>query len=267
MDEGTSLGSILNDATPEPEAVAAEPVADTPQPEAEVAAQPRNPDGTFAPKGETAPIEEPGASPAPQINAEPPLEHPALIGERRRRQEAERERDELRQALARHQPQQQPQAHEPAGPPDRWEDPEGYDAWLIEQATAKAVTLAEQRMTASRLDASEAIARQKFEDFDEKLAKFSEIASVNPRIAQQMMAAPDPAAFAYDFAKRAIEVERYGTVDVEALRAKLREEIMAEETAKLPRPTVPTSLASERNVGTRSGPAWAGPKSLSDILS
>lgn len=262
--EGTSLDTIFNDTNEQPAAEAA-PVVETPQEQPEAEARPRNPDGTFASKGETASLEEPGASPAPEIITEPTLEHPALIGERRRRQEAERERDELRQALAKNPPQQQtqPQAE---GPPDRWEDPEGYDEWLINQATERAASTAEQRFQQRLLDSSEQIARSKYADFDDKLGKFQELAGMNPRLVQQMLTAPDPAQFAYDYATKATQVEQYGTVDLDALRAKLREEIMAEETAKLPRPTIPNSLANERNVGTRSGPAWAGPKSLADIL-
>lgn len=254
------IDELLN-GTPDIEdaAPASEPVAD-PQP----VEQPRDEQGRFAPKGETEPDPEPvdpGASPAPVEAATPPLEHPALLGERRRRQEAERRAQELEAALARYQPQPQAQP-QPQGIPDQFEDPEGYNAWVINQAAA----VAEQRMQQRLIDASEQIARSKYADFDDKLGKFAELAQANPLLVQQMAMAPDPAGFAYDFARKAMAVEQYGTVDVEALKAKLREEIMAEETAKLPRPPVPTTLATERNVGART-PTWGGPRSIADILS
>ena len=59
--------------------------------------------------------------------------------------------------------------------------------------------------------------------------------------------------------------QQMGALDVDALKAKLREEIMAEEVAKLP--NLPTTLATLRNVGSRAGPEWTGPRSMSDILS
>lgn len=256
------IDELLNGTPDDFEAAAPEPVAEAP------VEQPRDEQGRFAPKGETEPAPEPveGASPAPVEAATPPLEHPALLGERRRRQEAERRAQELEQALARYQaPQPQAQPQQPQGIPDMFEDPEGYTAWLVQQATERAASTAEQRFRAQLIDASEQIARSKYADYDEKLGKFMELTQANPLIAQQMASAPDPAGFAYDYARKAIEVERYGTVDVEALKAKLREEIMAEETAKLPRPPVPTTLATERNVGARTVP-WGGPRSIADIL-
>src|SRR5436853_4856515 len=98
--ENTSLDEILNGTeAPAPEAPAVETPAVEAAPEASPE-RPRDEHGRFLPKGdEQQPVEAaPGASPAP--TNEPPLEHPALIGERKRRQAAEQEREQLRQQLA-----------------------------------------------------------------------------------------------------------------------------------------------------------------------
>lgn len=266
--EGTDLDTILNGATDEPAAEAVA-VVETPQEQPEVEARPRNPDGTFASKGETASTEEPSASPAPETT-EPTLEHPALIGERRRRQQAEQERDELRQALAKHKPAEQQQAA-PAEAPDPWEDPHGFANWTSQQAVAAAMQnltpVIEQRFVAERVQSSVAAAKVRHSDFDEKWAVFEAMEATNPALTQAALQQPDPAEYVYRTVKNYELAQQLGALDVDTLKARLREEIMAEETAKLPqRPSIPSSLASERNVGSRSGPAWAGPKSLAEIL-
>src|SRR4051812_6942305 len=108
----------------EQQPVAAEETAVQPEPNAEaqapeaVAEEPKGPvrddKGRFAPKGETE-----GASPAPE---EAPLDHAALIGERRRRQESEARIAALEAQIA--QLSQQPA--QPA--PDMFEDPQGWQS-------------------------------------------------------------------------------------------------------------------------------------------
>ena len=63
-------------------------------------------------------------------------------------------------------------------------------------------------------------------------------------------------------------MQELGAVNVDDLRAKLREELLAEMQANVPvtRQSMPQSIAAEQNVGSRSGPAWAGPKTLDQLL-
>jgi hypothetical protein len=57
-------------------------------------------------------------------------------------------------------PQQQ------VGPPDRWEDPEGYDRWLIEQATKQFEERSKTQQIARTYEERENAARQSHPDFD-----------------------------------------------------------------------------------------------------
>lgn len=261
--EPTSLSDILNGEkpTPQPEpegAPAPEPVAE---------AQPRDEHGRFAPKGEQqqeAPAEAaPGASPAPKDK--PPLaeeDHPALIGERRRRQEAERQIEELtRQIEANRQP--------PAPAPSIWEDEQAalqhYGSQVVDQATAQASFNA-------RLDMSEMLVRQQNPDFEEIKTRFLEMMRENPVLQQQALQDSHPWNFAYSYVKKADRMKELGAVDVADLEAKLREkireELQAEAVAAVSggAPSVPPTISGEKSAGSRSGPAWAGPVSLTDLI-
>ena len=105
------------------------------QPEAEAAPaveddRPRNPDGTFAKKGD-----EEGAPPAPAEKQE--FDGAATLAERRKRQEAEAELERLREQL-----KQPPQ---PA--PDMFADPDGWQQLNQQQI--------DQRLLKTKLDLSE----------------------------------------------------------------------------------------------------------------
>jgi hypothetical protein len=117
------------------------------------------------------------------------------------------------------------------------------------------------------LNMSEMMARKSNADFDDMKARFLTLGQSNPSLVQQALNDPDPWAKAYQIAKNAATMEELGATDLTALKAKMREELMAEMQAQpAPRSSVPASLTNERNVGTRSGPAWTGPKPLSELL-
>lgn len=252
----TSIDDILN-GTSEAEAEAVE----TPT-EAEAAPErPRDEHGRFLPKGEEPAEPAPaaaaeGASPAP---SEPPLEHPALIGERRRRQEAERKALELEQQIASLRSPPQPA-------PSIWEDEEGalqhFGSRVVDQATQAATFNA-------RLDMSEMLVRQQNPDFEETKARFLEMMRENPAIQQQALNDPHPWDFAYRYVKNTARMTELGATDVAGLEAKLREQIRAElqaEAVQAISGNAPPTLSAERNAGPRAGPAWAGPAPLDDIL-
>lgn len=250
----TPLNDLLNDEPNEA------PAAPEPQETHDAASQPRDESGRFAKKGE-----EESASPAPvEENA---FDGAATVGERKRRQAAEQERDAFRAELdalkQQFQQLQQPQTP-PAPPPSVWEDEQAWGQHLVGRATNEASFNA-------ALNTSEMLCRDKFDDFDQMKAKFLEMAQANPAVAQQALADAHPWRKAYQIASNAAKMEELGAVNVSDLEAKMREKIMAElqqgQTPVPQAPVLPPTLTGERNVGNRTGPAWGGPKSLTDLLS
>ena len=243
--EASSLDELLNDKPSNEPEQALEPA-----PESEPS-QPRDEHGRFAPKGE----DESGSP--PPVKEEPPLDHAAIVAERRRRQEAEQRAQALEAQL---QSLQQPQ--EP--PPSIWEDDQAALSHHRQSAVAEAV---QQATFNARLDMSEMMVRQANPDFEDVKADFLALAQQNPTLVQQALADPHPWNKAYQIAKNHKAMTELGAVNVTDLEAKLRDKIMAEiQGQQPPRQVLPPTLTTERNVGSRSGPAWAGPTSLSELL-
>lgn len=152
---------------------------------------------------------------------------------------------------------QEPQAP----PPSMWEDDQAWQAHFQQSIMRQADQL-------SRINASEMAARAQYPDFQEKYDQFNRMAAENPAIVQQAMSDPHPWNKAYQIAQNAITMQEMGATDLATMKAKLREELLAELQAQVPvtAPKAPPSLVNERSVGSRSGPAWSGPKSLDELL-
>ena len=216
-----------------------------------------------APAKEVAPA-------APSVPAPPaPVAPPQEFTEKekaflRAAQEERGKRQELERRLA---------AIEAAKPQEPaktfWDDPEA--------AIAKQKQELQQAVVGMRLQTAEGIARARYPDFDAKVAVFSELAMSTPGLGQQMLAAPDPAEFAYRTAANHMAIKEAG--GVEALlakkeaetRAKVRIEIEAELKAKAEelakdRAALPPSLSDARSTGAASRQVWSGPPSLEEIL-
>lgn len=242
MTEGTSLNDILAD----------EPVADVvedtaPEP------RPRDEHGRFAAKGVEEPAEPQGdADPVPPTDKLPKEDYKAIREEREKRQALEKELEALRNQI---QQQQEP----PAPPPSVWEDEQAWGAHLQQQAVGQASLNA-------RLDMSEMLASQAHEDFDEMKDRFVQMMQANPALQQQALEAKHPWEKAYQIAKNAKAAEELGAVDVNDLREKLKAELLAEMQGSAPVASIPASLSGERSVAPRSGPAWTGPRPLTDLL-
>lgn len=207
----------------------------------------RNEKGQFAPKGENE-----GSSPEP-VTEEPQFEHAAVIGERKRRQDAEARIAALEQQI------QQAQQEPPAPPPSIWEDEQGALQHHGDTIAARATFNA-------RLDMSEMLASQAHQDFDEMKAKFVEMMGLNPALQQQALAAKHPWEKAYQIARNAAKMEALGAVDVADMEAKLREQIVAELTASRPAQTaLPHSLA-DAPAGRGSVQPGQQPFTLEDII-
>jgi hypothetical protein len=262
MIEDTPLSDILSD---EPQAEAIEPQAEIEQPtETQSDGPVRDEKGRFAPKGETT--EEPPSS--PQEDEGPHVPRRALQDERSKRQQLEAELAQLRQQYA--QPQPQAQQAQEQGPPDRWEDPDGYDQWLIGQAAQAARAEAHETYQRQRIEASAIEAMQRIPDYQEKIQVFEQMAAANPALMQEMIRQPNPAEYAYNMAKTQVDIQQYGGIDG-LINARVQEALKAQQPANLADvasrlPSAPPSISSDRSVGARSGPAWGGPTPLSEIL-
>lgn len=257
-EEGTSLDDILSDNEPE-----AAPVAEQPQePEAQAEGPARGPDGKFVAKQP-----ETGVDPQPDTDADtgpppgklPQEEYKAIREEREKRQNLERELEALRNTVQQLQQPKEP----PPPPPTIWEDEQGWQNHFGQQVVQQASLNA-------TLNLSELLTRKEHTDFDDMKARFLSMAEQNPAIGEQALSDPDPWGKAYKIAKNAATMESLGATDLDAMRAKMREELLAElqqgQTPVPQAPRLPPSLTGERNVGSRSGPAWAGPRSIDDLL-
>lgn len=280
MAEHMKLDDILSDKPVEKQAPKAEPA---PAPAQETAKEPaapapsnslrrehqkrefeaqgRDPDtGKFIAKEE--PKAEPAKPAAPQqeeMTAKEKAAFAKAADETRKRQALEARIREL-------------EAKVPAAPQEPaktfWDDPE---AALKQQQAA-----VQQAIVGTKLQTSEAIARSRHADFDEKVAIFSELAQSTPGLAQQMLASPDPAEFVYRTATNHKALQDAGGLDemrkkIEAetetrVRARLEAELKdkAEALAK-ERAALPGSLSDAQSKGTHR-PSWSGPTPLGDIL-
>lgn len=169
-------------STPVVETPAGAPAAETPlAPESEDQSTPegrvRGPDGKFAAK----------AAPQSEAQAEgdrvPLGEH---IRERKLRQAAEAEAAELRTQVDRLKPAATPEAK-----PDRYADPDAYDAWEAEQQNARFQRVEIARVN-DKLNFSERLARKEHgpELVEEAKAWFKQ--QTDPALNRRVFSAPDP---------------------------------------------------------------------------
>ena len=250
-----------------------EPVASEEPTEAQAdEGQPRGPDGKFASK-QTGVDEEPKAeAPTEPAEAVPPTAdhlpkevYEPLKAVRNENKELKQQLEALRQQQEAFQQQvqrQQPQAAEP----DWWENPDAAMQAMLEKFGDQIVQRFQQQQQMERINASETAARARHDDYGDAFQAFQKAAMANPALVQQMSAAADPAEFAYAKGKSALELERYGSVD-ELLKAE-RAKWEAEVKAAIPQPaqSFPATTAADGSVGARTGPAWAGPTPLGNII-
>ena len=168
----------------------------------------------------------------------------AAIDERRKRQVLEQHYANL---------QQQEKQEEPKT--DFWENPE----LVVQQTVQAAVSKVQQESNARILNMSEAQARSKYGDYQEKFEIFSQMVGRDPAVYQQMLNQADPAEYAYRAASRLKDIQEIGNIGDwrERERAKLKQELMAEmETSKAEEKIVDItskikpSLASVRSSAT-----------------
>lgn len=246
--EGTEPPPVIEDEAPQE----AEQIA-----EEEPQGRPRDEKGRFA----SAKGEEESAPPAPDH-----IPIAALKDERAKRQALEAELQQMRSYF------EQQQQQQPA--PDRWEDPEGHDQFLINQAIAAAEARAEAKAVEAfnleRVRTAASEYRADKQDYEDVIGVFHQMVQINPRLLDEMQSSRNPAEFAYETAKLQVEIAQAGGLDglINArMEAKMREqqEQYSQVQGRLPS-SLPPTISTDRSVGARSGPAWTGPTPLSDLL-
>lgn len=238
--ENTPLDDLLNDTPPEP---VIEQEVETPEAKAE---RERDEQGRFVAKG----VEE-SAPPAPDKLPQDVYEPLKAVRD---------ENKQLKERLA----ALEQQANPPPPPPDMFEAPDDWQQHFGGQVVSQAV---QQATLNSQLTMSEMLMRQNAPDFEDMKATFIELARQNPVLERQALEDPHPWNKAYLIAKNHRAMQELGATDVQSLESKIREKVLAELQAQpVTRASIPPSLSTEQNVGGRSGPAWAGPKPLSELL-
>lgn len=249
MDE---LDNILNGEEQPAEAIEQpEPQPEPEQPQG----QPRGPDGKFAPKGN-----EEGAMPAPEEKHVPIQSYQA---EKQKRQEWEQRYNTEVEALRRELEALKQPKEPPAPPPSIWEDDQAALGHVRDTAVTQAV---QQATFNAKLDMSEMMARQSYQDFDEMKSEFVRMMSENPVLQQQALADPHPWQKAYQIAKNARTMTELGATNIDELKARLLEQIQAEQ-AQQPNPAaiLPNSLADAQSARGTNTPA-PKPLTLEEIL-
>lgn len=200
-----------------------------------------------------------------QASHQVPLE--AMLHERERRQKAERELEELRNA--------QTKETDDEDAPDFFDDPKKAVKTTVQrELKAERETLlgeAERRARELFFQYTERAARKQFSDYDEARAVFVEEVQRNPMLQQQLAQADDPAAFVYEQGKTIRELREVGgslTEYRKRIEAEAFERFKAEQSTKRNRTAnVPKSLNTEPSKGAGvDGGQWAGPTPLFDIL-
>lgn len=163
------------------------------------------------------------------------------------------------------------QPQEPAKEPDFFENPDEYlrhkIAPLHEQLQRQSEGFS--RTLAVREHGAETV-KGAYAEMEKRIASGDPAATANY---QTIMRSDDPWDNLVQWHKRESAIAEIGQ-DPNAYREKLKAEVLAELQQQNGQPqggspasVMPSNFAGARNVGTRSGPAWGGPKPLNDILS
>lgn len=247
----SDLNDLLNgDELPEIDPEEQETTGDnTPEPEDE--SKPEQEDST--PESEETPEEaEADASKPESKDEDGNWTKAAVLDERRKRQELERQ---LEQALKDKTPEEKK---------DWFDDPEGAASQIKQEFQSQ--------LANTRIEMSQEFMRSLHEDYDQLEAEFVDLAKGNPAMLAEFQQSKNPAKFAYETAKK--HREYADLKDVDKAKAKLREEVRAElekeyqqksEKEQKKREAIPPSL-SNQGKGGLSADDYSGPTPLEDIL-
>jgi len=238
MADEDDLNAIMNDegevdaSKGDLETGAAEVEAET---ETEVEAEEATTDAEV--KGDDATAKEAGTEGTPTSDEAGSTHVPtaALIDERHKRQEAERELAALKEE------------RDAVPRPDPSEDPEGAYNHLENRVAS---SLAETRIALAR-----DMMMHSHDDYAEKEATFLKMAESNPQMVDDMLAADNPARFAYEMAGKQQDYD--ALKDVDGYKAKLREELKAEVKAELEAETTVNAAGDARRAKAAGVPSLA----------
>jgi hypothetical protein len=167
----------------------------------------------------------------------------------------------------------QPQKQEPAQAPDIFEDATG----AIRHTVAPQFEEMQQVLMANaRLVAGVKFTDEKVDEAEKAFIGAMQDKSLDPADYYRVVNSPNRYAAAVQWHQRKVAQAEIGD-DPAAFRAKVEAEILAKHGLTQPADTqvqakpaaaavMPSNLATARNVGARSGPAWSGPTSLNDIF-
>lgn len=211
MTDLDSLESVMGDEvdTDLTGAEADQPVVETDNPEGD------DTDTAATPAGEAQPTDKPSAKEAD--DASESWTKRAVLDERRKRQDLERENAALK---ARLNPEATPK--QPARP-DVFEDQEGAFGYLQQQF--------DQRLVVDRINLSRELMAEKHDDYEEAESAFVDLAKADPSLVAKMRAATLPAKFVYDHVKKHQQMQEMQ--DVDGYRAKIKAELRAEILAEM----------------------------------
>lgn len=126
----------------------------------------------------------------------------------------------------------------------------------------------DEKVSAIRVEALQAAARARHEDYEDKERVFVELAQSNPYLVAQLQQAQDPAEFAYKTAEYHIAMQEAGG-SLDALKKRLSEELAQEKQSSFQAKAqaIPKTLAGATGTGRRSAQVFSGPTGLDDIYS
>lgn len=158
--------------------------------------------------------------------------------------------------------------------PDFWEAPESAIDHRLTQAVAPIQqALAAQREGMSRMMAVEKHGEDAVNEAYQAIAALKAAGSPEFQATyHQVMSSPHPYGALVAWHGKQKVMSEIGS-DPAAYREKIKAELLAEMQANggqtqalQPAPVMPSNFATARNVGSRAGPAWAGPTPIADIF-
>lgn len=230
---------------------------DTPE---ETAATPAVPEPTPEPEKVEDPAPIPIAEPV-----EDRIPAAALLDERRKRQERDRENQELRDQLR----QLQERPAQPENVPDLFEKPDERLTLVEQRARQSAIEEMERRMLNREANKSERQARKKWTDYDDRRAVFEARIKSDPVLASEfhrsvIQGDDDLGEFVYETVGKIQKMEQLRdpnylkTFEAE-IEARVRKELSAAK------PPVPQSLNATPSPASTTE-TWSGPPPLEAIL-
>lgn len=240
------LNQVLNDEVSEPaseQATESTETVDTP-------VEATDSTESEAPETESTGEKE-SETPAPETTNEAKTwQMTALLDERSKRQELQRQLDAL-------------QPREPATAPDVFEDQQGFTSHIQQEI--------DQRVARAETAFNVKLARIQHDDYDEMAEVFQTLAADNPLLAEQAMRSGNAPDFAYTYAQNHRKAEKFSdpnflNAEVEKLANQKLEELRKAELTQEIDDASPPSLSTQRAAGGNSSKGYLGPPSLDSVL-